>query len=133
MTIAILRAWYYNHIDAGGLGAGRRYGVTKEKQAVSYNLRIIEVVWSGPERMPEGYLDTVKEKQRERSGKTSDGKSIEVKWFPDRPAHKDFPGSSTGCSKIFIDGVFYSVGAPYAIAFLERVPQAATFKIVEAV
>jgi len=62
----------------------------KDKEANSYNLRVIEVAWSGTERMPEDY--------------------------------EDIP-----------ENLFYSVGAPYAIAFLEQFPQAATFKIVEAV
>jgi len=112
----------------------------KDKEANSYNLRVIEVAWSGTERMPEDYEDMPDNRQRERSGKTSDGKSIEVKWFPDKKAKKDAKGnelyspSKTGVSKIFIDGeLFYWVDAPYAIAFLEQFPQAATFKIVEAV
>ena len=111
-----------------------------KKEANSYNLRVIEVSWNGPERTPEGYGDIADNRQRERSGKTSDGKSIEVKWFPDKKAKKDakgnelYPPSKTGVSKIFIDGeLFCSVANPYAIAFLEQFPQAATFKIVEAV
>jgi hypothetical protein len=111
-----------------------------KKEANSYDLRVIEVAWSGPERMPEDYEDIPENRQRERTGKTSDGKSIEVKWFPDKKAKKDakgneiYPPSKTGVSKIFIDGeLFYSVGAPYAISFLEQFPQVATFKIVEAV
>ena len=103
----------------------------KKTDKPDWNLRKIEVLWSGPEKVPEGY--EAKDPQRERIGKTSDGKSFEVKWFPDRKAHKDFPGSKTGVSKIFIGGeLFYSVAYPYAIAFLEQFPQATTVEIVEA-
>lgn len=104
-------------------------------QKVDYDLRKIEVAWIGPEKVPERYV--AENPQRERSG-TAYGKIFEVKWFPDKPAilGKDgsvkFDPSKTGVSKIFIDGeLFYSVGAPYAIAFLEQFPQAATFEIVE--
>ena len=94
------------------------------KKQTDWTQKELRVVWSGPPTVHPYFIGNRNFQPQERKGVLDDGRAIEVKFIPG--------GNGLGCSHILIDGQdFYSCAALYAPDSLAKVPQVATFKIVE--